>query len=47
MVGISDYLGSAGGKFYNHSAEFLCVWGNHICGFDVILIREQGILLLL
>ena len=36
-VGISDYLCSAGGKFCNHSTEFLeCVW-NKISRFDVIL----------
>jgi hypothetical protein len=37
MVGSSDYLCSAGGKFCNHSTEFLLCVGNKISRFDVIL----------
>ena len=41
MVGSSEYLCSAGGKFCNHSTEFVCVCvcggGGRICQFDVIL----------
>ena len=37
MVGSSEYLCSACGKFYNHSTEFLVCMGNKICRFDAIL----------
>jgi hypothetical protein len=37
MVGSSEYLCSAGGKFCNHSTEFLVCVGNKISRFDVIL----------
>jgi len=37
MVGSSEYLCSAGGKFCNHSIEFLVCVGNRICRFDEIL----------
>jgi hypothetical protein len=37
MVGSSEYLCSAGGKFCNHSTEFLVWVGNRISRFDVIL----------
>jgi hypothetical protein len=37
MVGSSEYLCSAGGKFCNHSTEFLVFVGNRICRFDVAL----------
>jgi hypothetical protein len=35
--GSSEYLCSAGGKFCNHSTEFLVCVGNRISRFDVIL----------
>lgn len=37
MVGNSEYLCSAGGKFCSHSTEFLVCVGNRIGRFDVIL----------
>jgi hypothetical protein len=37
MVGSSEYLCSAGGKFFNHSTKFLLCVGNRISRFDVIL----------
>jgi hypothetical protein len=37
MVGSSEYLCSAGGKFCNHSVEFLVCVENRICRFNVIL----------
>jgi hypothetical protein len=37
MVGSTEYLCSAGGKFYNHSPKFLVCVGNKICWFVVIL----------
>ena len=37
IVGSSEYLCSAGGKFCNHSTEFLVCIGNRIGRFDVIL----------
>jgi len=37
MVGSSEYLCSAGGKFCSHSIEFLVCVGNRINRFDVIL----------
>jgi hypothetical protein len=36
IVGSSEYLCSAGGKFCNHSTEFLVCVGNRISRFDVI-----------
>jgi hypothetical protein len=36
-VGSSEYLCSVGGKFCNHSIEFLVCIGNKISRFDVIL----------
>jgi hypothetical protein len=37
VVGSSEYLCSAGGKFCNHSTELLVCVGNKISRFDVIL----------
>ena len=37
IVGSSEYLCSAGGKYRNLSTEFLVRVGNKIIGFDVIL----------
>jgi len=37
MVGSSEYLYSAGGKFFSHSTEFLVCAGNRINRFDAIL----------
>jgi len=37
MVGSSEYLCSAGGKFCSHSTEFLVCVGNRISRFDVML----------
>jgi hypothetical protein len=37
MVGSSEKLCSAGGKFCNHSIEFLVWVGNRICRFVSIL----------
>jgi hypothetical protein len=37
MVGNSEYLCSAGGRFWIHSIEFLVCVGNRICRFVVIL----------
>ena len=37
MVGSSEYLCSAGGKFCNHSTEFIVCVGNRINRFDVIV----------
>jgi hypothetical protein len=37
MVGSSEYLCSAGGKFCNHSTEFLVCVGNRISRFDVVV----------
>jgi len=37
VVGSSEYLCSAGGKFCNHSTEFLVCVGNKINRFYVIL----------
>lgn len=37
MVGSSEYLCSAGGKFCSHSTEFLVCVGNRIDRFDEIL----------
>jgi hypothetical protein len=37
IVGSSEYLCCAGGKFCNHSTEFLVCVGNKISRFDVIL----------
>jgi len=39
MVGSSEYLCSAGGKFCSHSTEFLVCVRNRISRFDVILSR--------
>jgi hypothetical protein len=37
IVGSSEYLSSAGGKFCKHSTEILVCVGNKISRFDVIL----------
>jgi hypothetical protein len=37
MVGSSEYLCSAGGRFWIHSIEFLVWVGNKICRFVLIL----------
>lgn len=37
MVGNSEYLCSAGGRFCSHSTEFLVCVGNRIWRFDTIL----------
>jgi hypothetical protein len=37
IVGSSECLCSAGGKFCNHSTEFLVCVGNKIARFDVII----------
>jgi hypothetical protein len=37
IVGSSEYLCSGGGRFCNHSIEFLVCVGNRISRFDVIL----------
>jgi hypothetical protein len=37
MVGSSEYLCSAGGRFCNHSTEFLVCVGKRICRFVLIL----------
>ena len=48
IVGSSEYLCSAGGKFCNHSTEFLVCVGNKISRFDVILshIMDRNIITL-
>jgi hypothetical protein len=45
MVGSSEYLCSAGGRFCIHSVEFLVCVGNKICRF--VLILSHMILVLL
>jgi len=37
IVGSSEYLSSAGGKFCKHSTEILVCVGNKVSRFDVIL----------
>jgi len=49
MVGSSEYLCSAGGKFCIHSTEFLLWVGNRINWFDVILFHmmKKNIIILM
>ena len=42
MVGSSEYLCSAGGKFCSHYTEFLVCVGNRINWFGVILSRIKN-----